>query len=156
YREALRLKKDYPEAHYNLGVALYQKGDVDGAIAAWREALRLKKDYPKAHCNPGHALRDQRRFAAALEALERGHQVGSKRADWRYPSAHWVQQCQRLVDLDARLSDIDQGDAQPKDAAEQLALAELCQRYKKRHADAARFYADAFAAKPALISGQLR
>jgi hypothetical protein len=37
------------------------------------------------------------------------------------------------------------GDDQPADAAEQLALADLCQRYKKRYAAAARFYAEAFA-----------
>ncbi len=31
-RGRLDLKKDYPEAHLNLGVALKAKGDVDGAI----------------------------------------------------------------------------------------------------------------------------
>jgi hypothetical protein len=46
------------------------------------------------------------------------------------------------------------GDDQPKDTAEQLALAHLCQRYKKRYADAIRFYADAFGAKPKLTPAQ--
>jgi molybdopterin-binding protein len=41
-----------------------------------------------------------------LSALKRGHQLGSTRPGWPYPSAQWVQQCQRLVELDARLQDI--------------------------------------------------
>ena len=65
-----------------------------------------------------------------------------------------LQRCEDLLQLDRRLTAIRKGDAQPKDAAEQIALAELCQRYKKHYADAARFYADAFAAKPALTPVQ--
>jgi hypothetical protein len=45
-----------------------------------------------------------------------------------------------------------QGDDHPKDTTEQLALADLCQRYKKRYAAATRFYADAFAAGAAQSS----
>jgi tetratricopeptide (TPR) repeat protein len=43
-------------AHYNLGVALSNKGDLDGAIAEWREALRLNPNYGDAHYNLGVAL----------------------------------------------------------------------------------------------------
>src|SRR5205823_924288 len=49
-REAIRLMKDYAEAHYNLGVGLLEaKGQLDEAIAEFREAIRLKKDYAEAH-----------------------------------------------------------------------------------------------------------
>src|SRR5262249_16296406 len=48
-REALRLKKDYANAHYSLGLALRDKGRLDEAIAEWREALRLNKDDGEAH-----------------------------------------------------------------------------------------------------------
>jgi Flp pilus assembly protein TadD len=38
------------DAHHNLGVALSNKGDWDGAIAEWREALRLNvRAGEKAH-----------------------------------------------------------------------------------------------------------
>jgi tetratricopeptide (TPR) repeat protein len=56
YREAIRLKKDYAEAHNNLGIALYAKGALDEAIAEYREAIRLKKDLAAAHNNLGSAL----------------------------------------------------------------------------------------------------
>src|ERR1035437_2199205 len=56
YREPLRLKPDYPEAHEALGVALNGKNDWDGEIREEREALRLKPDYPEAHRELGAAL----------------------------------------------------------------------------------------------------
>src|ERR1019366_5048338 len=43
-------------AHYNLGVALVQKGRVDEAIAQFQMALQLKPDYAEAHNNLGTAL----------------------------------------------------------------------------------------------------
>ena len=54
-----------------------------------------------------------------------------------------------MIALDKKLPAILKGETQPADAAEQVSFAKLC-TLKNRHADAARFYADAFAAKPAL------
>lgn len=56
FREAIRLKPDYANAHYNLGFALSDKGELDGAIAEFREALRLNPDYEAAHYQLGAAL----------------------------------------------------------------------------------------------------
>jgi serine/threonine-protein kinase len=152
YRQALDLDPKHAEAHYGLGTALYAKKDLDAAIASYQEALVLNPKYAETHCNLGHALRDQGRFAEALQFLKRGHEIGSKRADWSYPSARWVSDCQCLLDLDAKLPAFLEKKIQPADAAEQFALADLCQRYKKRYAAAVRFYSDAFAAGAALTS----
>jgi tetratricopeptide (TPR) repeat protein len=149
YHKALALAPKLAPAHNNLGNALQGQGDLKGAIQCYKKALKLDPKYALAHCNLGHALREQGHFDQALRALKQGHQLGSQRADWRYPSAQWVQDCQYLLDLDRRLPALLQGDDQPQDSAEQLALADLC-RYKKRYADAARFYAEAFAAQPKL------
>jgi tetratricopeptide (TPR) repeat protein len=154
YREAVRLKPDYAEAHYNLGRALQTKGQVDEAIAAYREAIHLKPDYAEAHCNLGYLLRRQGRFVEALKALRHGHELGSQRPDWRYASAQWVKQCERLVALDDKLPDVLSGKVQPADTAERLALAQLCQEHKKRYAAAARFYTETFAAEPKLSGDQ--
>lgn len=56
-REAIRLKPDDAEAHYNLGVALRARADLDGAITEYREAIRLKPDDAETHYNLGIALR---------------------------------------------------------------------------------------------------
>jgi tetratricopeptide (TPR) repeat protein len=151
YREALRLEKDFPLAYNNLGVALCKRGDLDGGIKEYQEALRLKKDFPLAHCNLGHALKAQGQFSEALSALQRGHQLGSKRPGWPYPSAQWVQQCQRLVELDARLQDILDSKKQPADATERIALAGVC-HLKRLYRQATRFYEEAFADQPDLAS----
>jgi serine/threonine-protein kinase len=149
-REAIRLKPDSFGAHYNLGNALSFQGRHKEAEAAYREAIHLKPDYPEAHCNLGHALRDQGRFADALESLRRGHALGKKTSGWSYPSAAWVQHCERLVELDRQLPAVLRGKKKPASATEYLEFASLCQMYKHRHAAAARLYADAFAADPKL------
>src|SRR5262249_38053823 len=125
YRKAIELQPDYAEAYYNLGNALRDKEDVDGAIAAYREALRLKKDYAYAHCNLGLVLRDKGRFAEALTSLRRGNELGSKNPPWPHPSAEWVKQCERLVELDAKLPKVLKGEVRPADVGERLTLAQL-------------------------------
>jgi tetratricopeptide (TPR) repeat protein len=55
YREAIRLKPDLAEAHYNLGKALTSRAP-EAAIGSYREAIRLKPDLAEAHYNLGKAL----------------------------------------------------------------------------------------------------
>ena len=66
YREAIRLKPDDAEAHYNLGIALSGQGKLDEAIAEYREAIRLKPDYAEAHYNLGIALDGQGKLDEAI------------------------------------------------------------------------------------------
>jgi serine/threonine-protein kinase len=147
YREALRLQPDYPDAHYNLGNALEVQGKLPEAVAAFREALRLRPDFPEPHIALGFVLRNLGDFSDSLASMRRGHELGRKQPGWRYPSAEWVRQAERLVELDAQLPGFLSGQTKPKDAAEQIELAQLCQR-KQLHAAAARFCADAFTAEP--------
>src|SRR5262249_30096661 len=141
------IKKDNAEPHYNLGTALHRKGRLDEAIAAYRDAIHLKKDYPEAHCNLGHILRQQGEFRKALESLRRGHELGSKDPRWPYPSAQWVRQCERLVELDGQLPGVLAGKTTPASPGERIELAGLCS-LKRLHRAAARFYEGAFAADP--------
>jgi tetratricopeptide (TPR) repeat protein len=151
YHEAIRLNKDDANAHYNLGHALAAKGRLDEAIAAYREALRLNKDLPEAHCNLGHILRDMGKFAQALAAYRRGHELGSKNPRWPYPSAQWLKDCERLVELDSKLPALLSGQEQPADAAERAEYAHLCQ-IKHLYAIAARLYREAITVQPALVA----
>jgi serine/threonine protein kinase/tetratricopeptide (TPR) repeat protein len=92
-------------AYLGLGSVLQTKGRLNEAIAAYREAIGIQKDNPEAHCILGHALRDQGEFRQALEAVCRGHELGSKESwyMWPYPSGQWVWDCERLVELDGKL-----------------------------------------------------
>jgi tetratricopeptide (TPR) repeat protein len=55
YREAIGLKADYAEAYSNLGRALNDNRDPEGAIEACRKAISLR-DLPESHLNLGNAL----------------------------------------------------------------------------------------------------
>ena len=44
YREAIRLKPDYYQAHFNLGIALQDKGLVDEGFVYLNKAIDLKPD----------------------------------------------------------------------------------------------------------------
>jgi serine/threonine-protein kinase len=135
-------------AHTNLGGVLQQNGRLDEAIAEHREALRLKKDAPEAHCNLGSAPEQKGEFQGAVEEPRRCYEIGSRGPRWRYPSAQWLRRAEQLAELDDRLTAVLRGKAQPKDAAERVAFAQLCQQYRKGYAAAARFFEGAFTAQP--------
>ena len=147
FRAAIRLKPDYAEVHYNLGNTLRDQGKPAEAADEYHAAIRTKPDYAEAHCNLGLILHRSDQYAEAIEELRRGHELGSQRPGWAYPSAEWVRQCERMVELDARLPAILKGDDRPKDFAEGLAFGQICYD-KTLHAAAARLWADALAADP--------
>jgi Flp pilus assembly protein TadD len=146
YREAIRLRPDFPLAHYNLGNLLHRQGKAAEAEQEYREALRVKPDYPEAHGNLGGALLEQGQFREALAELRRGRELGA-----RYPSAARVKDVERLLELDALLTCVRGGAAEPADADAALGFARVCQ-LTKRHAAAARLSAAAFDAAPEAVN----
>jgi superkiller protein 3 len=84
YREAIRLKPDYAEAHNQLGSLLCDdKRDYDGALAAFRAVLRLKPDDAKYLTNLGNALRGKGKVDEAIKCSKRAIAL-----DPRYAPAH--------------------------------------------------------------------
>jgi tetratricopeptide (TPR) repeat protein len=149
YREAIRLKPDHDVAYYELGGALRDKGELDAAIASYREAIRLEADYAEAHCNLGNVLRMKGLYAEALSALRRGHELGSKRPDWPYPSEQSVRECERLAELDSKLPALLQGEIKPADAKERVEWARFCYG-KTLYAACAALWRQAFEDEPSL------
>jgi tetratricopeptide (TPR) repeat protein len=147
YREAIRLDPSLSMAHTNLGLALAQRGKPQDAIAEYREAIRLQPGDAEAHCNLGRSLQQRGEFPEALAELRRGHEIGSKRPGWRYPTAEWVRDCERMAALDARLQAIVAGRAAPADASERLDLLPVAY-VKGLYATAARLWGEAFAIEP--------
>src|SRR5262249_33626780 len=107
-----------------------------------------------AHCNLGFVLQQQGDLSRALAALKKGHELGSRRPDWPYPSARWARVGERLVELEGRLPTILSGETKPASAAERSEYALLC--CGKQHcAAAARLWAESFAADPTLADDPL-
>jgi Flp pilus assembly protein TadD len=150
FRQFVRLEPKSPEAHSNLGFALSALGRLDEAVAACRQATRLDPTDARAHGALGDALLKQGKFAEAQAATRRLLDLLPPDHPLRKLGTQQLQQCERWLALEERLPAVLQGRAKPADAAERLALAQLCQQYKQRYAAAARFYVEAFAGRPRL------
>jgi predicted O-linked N-acetylglucosamine transferase (SPINDLY family) len=74
YRRALEIKPDFAEVHSNLGVTLYDLGQLADAMVSYRRALEIKPDYAEGHNNLGNALKDigqlDNAMTSYLRALE--------------------------------------------------------------------------------------
>jgi tetratricopeptide (TPR) repeat protein len=153
YRKAIALKPGLPQPYNNLGTLFGDQGRVEEAVAEFHKAIACDSSYARAYCNLGWALQRQGRFVDALDAMKKGHELGSRQPTWSSPSGRWVQHLQRLVELNARLAEFLEGRRKPADAVECLGLAIVCQ-YSKQFHSAVRFYAESFAAQPGLENPQ--
>jgi hypothetical protein len=70
YRQAIGHNPDLPEAHFNLGVTLYDQCKFDEALASYERAIDLKPDYADAFNNRGNVLQDLHRMDEALASYD--------------------------------------------------------------------------------------
>jgi serine/threonine-protein kinase len=149
FGKSFELDRKFAPAHYDLGLALIDKGKTDGAIEEFRRAIEIDGGYAKAHGALGLAMLRQGRFVEARAALRRCLDLLPDRDPWRQAASQYLQESELGVAAEEKLAAVLSGEAEPDGAAECLALAQVC-RYRRLHAAAARFYADAFAdPKPA-------
>src|SRR5262249_28788244 len=97
----------------------------------------------------GLLLQHQGRFTEALAARRRAHELGAKRPDWTQPSAAWVREAERLVELDKRLPAVLAGADKVAGPAERLEIAQGGY-WQQLVRPSVRFYEEAFAAQPEL------
>jgi serine/threonine-protein kinase len=79
-RAAVAARPQSAPAHNNLGITLYAKGDLEGAIAAYRQALKLDPTYALAHNNLGLALREQGDLDGAIACYRKALALAPKDA----------------------------------------------------------------------------
>jgi tetratricopeptide (TPR) repeat protein len=70
FREAIRLAPDYPEAHMNLAILLFQSRRVDEAEYHFQRALRYRPNYALAHLNYALMLQKLNRTSEAAPHLK--------------------------------------------------------------------------------------
>ncbi|HEY7310260.1 MAG TPA: tetratricopeptide repeat protein [Gemmataceae bacterium] len=74
-RRAVRLHPDCAAAHNNLGLALLESDDLDGAASSLEQALRLQPDLADAHNNLGVVHWRQGRLEEALASVQEALRV---------------------------------------------------------------------------------
>jgi tetratricopeptide (TPR) repeat protein len=150
FRKAIRLNTYYDaKAYAALVHALKARGKLDETVVAYRESMRLKPDDAVAYFHLGGLLQAQGDFAGALALYRKGHEVGGKQPDWKYPSKQWIAGAEREAANAERLRVVLKGQAHPKDNNERLSLARMCEE-KKWLAAAARLTAEALTSDPKL------
>jgi serine/threonine-protein kinase len=150
YEKAVAIDEKNVEACYSLALALLVRKKLEKAISRFHQVIAIDKNHPGAYDHLGLALFQQGRFAEARTAIRRSLELYPERNPWRQVASQRLRQCERLAAADEKLPAVCAGEAEPADAAERIALAQLCREFKRRHVAAARFYADAFAADPRL------
>jgi len=149
YGRAIALDNKHPLAHFSLGVALNTRGDVEEASASFGRAVALTPRDARAHGFLGETLLGQGRCAEAKKSLVEALKLLPEGHPLRPAVAEVLQQCDRLLELETKLSAILAGREVPADPQDIFLLARMCQQRTKRHA-AARLYTDAFAADASL------
>ena len=71
FEKTTKIKPDFSNGYYNMGVALQNQRKLDVSIEAYNKAISLKPDYPEAYNNMGVALKDQGKLNEALEAFDK-------------------------------------------------------------------------------------
>jgi tetratricopeptide (TPR) repeat protein len=151
YREAIRFKNDYAQAHNNLGLAQSRKGQRDAAIASFREALRHKPEYPRALINPGKELLSNGRPDEAVAPLQTAVRLNErdveahdslgrtfqKLGQWDEAQAAFVNALRRGPDNPAVLNNVAWfratcPEAKFRDAAEAVRLAQKATRLRPK------------------------
>jgi tetratricopeptide (TPR) repeat protein len=84
FEEAIKVKKNYAEAHFGLGTALLMLKDRPGAITHMQEAVALKPDYAEAHFNLGLLLEEKGQWLKAVEHYEQSVKWKPKFAKGHY------------------------------------------------------------------------
>jgi tetratricopeptide (TPR) repeat protein len=146
FQAAVAVAPANPATYLGLGSALRDKGDLDGASAAYRGAIRLHPQYAYAHNNLGIVLVGKGDLDGAIAAFQEARRLDPKNAQ-----VHNLPLAQRMRDLLPRLADVLAGKDRPKNATEACEFAELCfQPFQKRYVDGIRLFQEAFAAEPNL------
>lgn len=109
YGLALRAANTVMSRPPGIGEAAYVQGsmlmlaDSHRAMGALALATELTPDLAEAWCNLGSMRREEGLLEAALLAMRRGHELGTRGGQWTYPSGRWIVEIERVIALRDRL-----------------------------------------------------
>jgi Flp pilus assembly protein TadD/tRNA A-37 threonylcarbamoyl transferase component Bud32 len=151
FQKAIELNPKHVNAHYTLGIALTNQCKLPEGIASFQKVIELEPRNPQAHGAMGLALLRQGSFSEARQAMQKALSLLPPGHPIRNTMQKQLKECEQFIVLEERMQLVTQGKADAR-AAELVAMAQMCTRYKQRHGTAAELYAKAFAAEPALAA----
>ena len=80
YKKAIKLKKDYSEAHFNLGDAYFLAEQYKKAVEAYKQAVRYQPDFITAHNNLGTAYYRLGEYKKAIESYKQSIRLYPKQS----------------------------------------------------------------------------
>jgi tetratricopeptide (TPR) repeat protein len=84
FLQALRIKPDYAEAHFNMGLVFEKSGRHQEAITALKQALRIKPYYAQAHFNLGVVYEGLTHHQEAIAAYKQAFGIQPDFAEAHY------------------------------------------------------------------------
>jgi tetratricopeptide (TPR) repeat protein len=120
-----------------------ERDEFDAAIELLRDVAAGQPDSVEARLRLGRGLRLAGRLDEALVELRAGRALGKARGLEEEPAGTWIEECKRLIALDAALEDYVAGRRAPAGAEETVDLARLC-ALRGLHGRAAALWEEAF------------
>lgn len=84
FRHAITVTAGNCIAHYNLGAALFDKGELAAAVSEFRKALAISPNDPQAHNNMGIALDKTGDLAAAISEFQQSVSINPNNFEGHY------------------------------------------------------------------------
>jgi tetratricopeptide (TPR) repeat protein len=123
----------------------------DESVRAARQAVAIDPRDWQAYNHLGYVQRARGEFAEAVISFRQARDLLPAEHPGRRFTAQMIEANEGLARLAMKLTRIDQGEEKPADAAERVDLALVLYRLQ-RHAEAARYFAAAFAEQPDLAT----
>ncbi|MEP6707068.1 MAG: tetratricopeptide repeat protein, partial [Pyrinomonadaceae bacterium] len=116
FRKAIAAQPDDITAHFNLGAALTQTGDLSGAAAQFEETLRLDPNHPNSHYNLGLVLGQANRHEEAIKHLRSAADAEPTDTQSRFLLGQELLKVRRFDEAETELSRVLQSDPENEDA----------------------------------------
>jgi tetratricopeptide (TPR) repeat protein len=116
FRKAIAAQPDSIPAHFNLGAALTQTGDLRGAIEQFEETLRLDPNHANAHYNLGILLAQASQHERAITHLRSAVTIEPSDNNARFLLAQELVTAHRLDEAETELSRVVQSDKENEEA----------------------------------------
>ncbi len=146
-RTALQLDPSEALAHTAAGLVASERENEDAAVAAFRRAIQCDPDHLLGYLNLYLIYIDRGAYEQAQAMAQRAHEIGSGRAGWPYPTAHWVTWSKNLARAKLILPALLRGESMPTDERIWFDLAHVAEQ-QRRHGVAARCWREYWNAAP--------